>query len=313
MLVKSKISICVATYKRPIGLERLLRSLSQLVFVKCEQPELIIVVIDNSPDEEARQIIQSIGIMCPFPILYAIEPTRGIASARNKAVSLANNSDFLAFIDDDEVADPHWMDELLFVQTRTNADVTTGPVLPEFDGKVPKWIITGKFFDRRRLKTGTKVVYAATGNMLIRSKWVKGEPFDTRLNFIGGSDGLFTKQINKIGALMIWVDEALVKEFVLPQRATANYIIRRAFRNGSAGTVVEKLLQPTGIKLVLRFIKGLAITGYGLVFFIPELLLYGYVGIIKCIKFISLGVGIVAGFFDVSYKEYSKPYKNEKM
>lgn len=308
----SKISICIATYKRPTGLERLLQSLARLVFDKCEQPDIRIVVIDNSQDEEARLIVQSIGIMYPFPIQYAVEPTRGIASARNKAVSLAESSDFIAFIDDDEVADQHWLDELLYIQAGTNADVTTGPVLPVFDEEVPKWILKGKFFDRRRLKTGTKVVYAATGNMLIRSNWVKGEPFDTRLSFIGGSDGLFSKQIRQRGALMIWVDEAHVHEHVLPQRATANYIIKRAFRNGSTGTIIEKLLQPKRIQLILRFFKGLAITGYGLILFIPGVILHGYAGLIKSIKNISLGVGIVAGFFGMSYKEYSKSDKNEK-
>ncbi len=40
------ISVCVATYKRPKKLRLLLEGLNQLVFVRIDQPEIEVIVVD---------------------------------------------------------------------------------------------------------------------------------------------------------------------------------------------------------------------------------------------------------------------------
>ena len=53
---------------------------------------------------------------------YFIEDNRGISHARNRLVKESKNADFLAFIDDDETAEPQWLDELLSLMKQTDAD-----------------------------------------------------------------------------------------------------------------------------------------------------------------------------------------------
>jgi glycosyltransferase involved in cell wall biosynthesis len=65
----------------------------------------------------------------PWPLRYVVEPRRGLSFVRNRAISEARaaRADFVAFLDDDEVATAPWLTELLRVQGRYAADVVTGP------------------------------------------------------------------------------------------------------------------------------------------------------------------------------------------
>ena len=43
------LAICIATHKRPVGLERLITHLQALTFARCTEPPIEIVVVDNDP------------------------------------------------------------------------------------------------------------------------------------------------------------------------------------------------------------------------------------------------------------------------
>lgn len=104
------VGVCVITYKRPKGLHRCLQSLQLLQFRLSSTPHISIFVVDNDPSASAQPIVQQLQTLSKWPITYDVEPTRGISYARNRAVSLAKDCDFIAFIDDDEYATPSgWM------------------------------------------------------------------------------------------------------------------------------------------------------------------------------------------------------------
>ena len=63
---------------------------------------------------------------------YVHEPRPGISHARNRGVAEAKG-DFVAFIDDDELPAPNWLESLLLTQRTYRADVVLGPVRPVFD------------------------------------------------------------------------------------------------------------------------------------------------------------------------------------
>ena len=98
------ISICVCTYRRA---ERLALLLADL----CAQdtPIAEVVVVDNDATESARAVVEARRAAgCPFRLIYAIQPERNIALTRNRTVELASG-EWLAFIDDDERAEPGWL------------------------------------------------------------------------------------------------------------------------------------------------------------------------------------------------------------
>ncbi len=184
------VTICIATFKRPLSLERLLESISRLKFEKIVDLGLQVVVVDNDVSGSARDIIRKWRKKMPWPLIFDIEPRRGIPFARNRLVELAVDTDFIAFVDDDEVVHDDWLEELLVVQDCYQADIVHGPVLSRFEVRPPEWVLKGGFFDRPRQKTGESIKYFATNNLLIRNSVLIGieGPFEERLAHTGGSD-----------------------------------------------------------------------------------------------------------------------------
>lgn len=146
------VSICVATYQRPEGLKRLMAGLDRLIFTKLEQPQIEIILVDNDPTCSARTFCEQFQLQFKWSLKYFSEPQRGISYERNKAVAEASDAaDFILFIDDDEVPEPAWLDELLIAQQAYNADVVAGPSLPFFPvPDTPEWVVKGKFFESPR-------------------------------------------------------------------------------------------------------------------------------------------------------------------
>jgi succinoglycan biosynthesis protein ExoM len=300
------IAVCIATYQRPVGLCRLLNSLRNLEFRRSPQPKWYVIIIDNDQEGSARKVVKEIRSSFPVPITYHIEATKGIASARNAAVKQAQGADFVAFIDDDELAEPNWLDELLFVQSQYQADVVQGPVLPKFEQDPPKWVARGRFYSWPRQLTGTKLKYAATNNVLIKVNWLHAfqGPFDVRLNLTGGSDTLFSVKIFQLGALGVWADDAVVHEVVPPNRMNASWIIRRKWRYGLTLATIDNLLKKPFHLKILRLMKGCYQILGSLIVFLPSVLFLGYTGVIKSLARFCYGWGEILGLFGVKYAEY---------
>ena len=164
-----KLCVCVATYRRPEGLSRLLDSLDRLEFSRIPKPQVTVVVVDNDP--VGALPIPSIDRVRTWPVIWCREPRRGISHARNRCISIALKVDaeLIAFIDDDEEAESGWLEELIITMKAENADVVTGPVLPRYENAPPNWIVRGDFFTPMRRGSGTRVERAYTGNVLLRS------------------------------------------------------------------------------------------------------------------------------------------------
>jgi succinoglycan biosynthesis protein ExoM len=71
------VAICIATFKRPRLLQKLLRGLAQLRFVKVATPEITVIVVDNDTSGTASEICYS--TILPWHMNYLIEPKRGTA------------------------------------------------------------------------------------------------------------------------------------------------------------------------------------------------------------------------------------------
>jgi succinoglycan biosynthesis protein ExoM len=144
------VSICIATYRRPEGLSRLLDSLERLKLPTGVQIETIIV--DNDRDASAASVAQSRSNFLE-PIHYCVEPRQNIALARNQALSQASG-EWILFIDDDEIADENWIAEYLKLVEREPCDGAFGPVLPRLEEVVTPWLDVQTFYTGRRHATG---------------------------------------------------------------------------------------------------------------------------------------------------------------
>lgn len=302
-----RVAVCVATYRRPVMLGRLLESLGAQRIGRREV-EVRVHVVDNDAAESARAVVEGFREAgFPWPLRYEVEPDRNIALARNRGVrdALGEGADWVAFIDDDETADPAWLDELLEVAHRHGAEVVGGAIVPRFEEGTPDWVMRGGFFDEAALPTGSPLRMAYTGNALIAAARLPTEdpPFDPAFGRSGGEDSHFFLRLREGGATMVRANEAVTEEWVPVTKATAGWIVRRAFRVGAATTACERSVLPLHRGVLPRAAKGVVRLVEGLVR-LPVGALAGPGPRVAALRKVAHGAGCLAGLFGLVYREY---------
>lgn len=232
-----EVSICVATCRRPEGLARLLASLSQLRLPEGLRVELI--VVDNDPDGSAAAILD--GFEGPLELRCFVEPRRNIAHARNRAVEAARGR-WLAFVDDDEVVEPDWIEAYWRQVQAVACGGLFGPVHRRVEEVVTPWLDAARFFSGPGLANGAPVGPrdVAAGNAFVRAELFDDRRFDPHLGLRGGSDTELFSRMWRAGAQFYWCERAGVQERIPPGRHRLGWLTRRAFRGGFVTTLLEQ-------------------------------------------------------------------------
>ena len=227
------ISVCICTFRRPEGFRAALASV--LAQVLPTMTELEVVVVDNDPQGSAQAGFASCKERNPgVNLVYANEPTPGVSFARNRCLREASG-DWIAFLDDDEIAPAHWLSALLTAAKNYSAGAVFGLVAPVYEMGQPDWLAFAGGIERPRFSTGTVIGWgdARTGNVLMTRRLAAAVgKFDTRFAKTGGEDSLFFATAMQLGFALVWCDEAAVRETVPQSRMTKTWIIRRAFLGG---------------------------------------------------------------------------------
>lgn len=253
---KHHICICICTYKRPDLLERLL---TELQLQKTDQLfTYSVLVVDNDYNQSAQDTVLSFKGRSIISIGYYIEPQQNIALARNKAIEYSQ-SDFVAFIDDDEFPDYEWLLNLYKSYCRFNADGVLGPVKPHFETEPPRWIIEGKLCERKTFETGyvlRNYSDTRTGNVLLNKKIFDKEasPFNPDFGRTGGEDTDFFRRMMEKGYLFVWCNEAFVYENVPLNRLKRGYFLKRALLRGVVNSKHISLISFNSLKSVIAFV-----------------------------------------------------------
>ena len=301
------VSICVTTYKRPRGLERLLQGLAKLTFTKVERPDIEVIIIDNHNQGMAAKVCQEIEPNFPWILKNDVESQRGVTYGRNKSLSLAApQTNAIAILDDDEVPAPNWLDELLWVQQEYDADVVTGTVLPHFIEEEPAaWIMKSGFFNPPRFPTGESRHVAFTNNVLIRAKILQdyNPVFDNRFALTGGEDSHLFMRLHKAGYKIVWADEAIVYDWVPGDRTKPKWILERARHTYSIYSLLERELYPSFTVQFIRILKGITLILMG-IFLLPLTLVLGRRGIFQSLMYIYKGTGTFVGLLGLNRQEY---------
>jgi glycosyltransferase involved in cell wall biosynthesis len=126
----------VPTYGRPAYLRDGLISLLGQDFPP-EQHEII--VVDNKPTGEARQIVASLASEWRRLIHFIEEPNVGLHNARHAGAKAARG-EILAYVDDDVIAHPGWLRAILGPFEEPPVAIAGGKVLPEWEAQPPEWL-----------------------------------------------------------------------------------------------------------------------------------------------------------------------------
>ncbi len=240
-----RISLIIPTQRRPLPLERAIRSVLSQVGI--DPGELELVVSDNDTAPSAQALVARLAEAAPFPIVYVHEPDPGVANARNAAVA-ASRGALIAFLDDDEEAPPGWLAALVAAQARFEADVVFGPVV----ARAPDHIVRHRaylqaFFSRSDpAPAGLIDYFYGCGDSLVRRAALPdpARPFSAARNQTGGEDDLLFGAMQRAGARFAWAPEAWVWEDPAPERLSLSYTMRRAFAYGQGPVVMCAAAEP---------------------------------------------------------------------
>jgi succinoglycan biosynthesis protein ExoM len=263
-------SVCIATYKRPLLLDRLLQSLKRQNLP--EYVKLEIIVVDNDFESSAKCIVDKFQNMPQISFHYFTEPVKNISIVRNKSVKKSSGQ-YLLFIDDDEFACSRWVYYLLTTLEKFSADGVFGPVLPEINAHSPKWM---KYICFNPVsQTGVRAHSKWTGNCIIKASLLKTTkaPFDPQYGISGGEDSHLFDILEKQGAQFIYCKEARVYEFWPSDRTTLFYLFSRGLRGGNLHTL-RNIEFSVNRKIIVRMFMLMKAVSFGPICLLLMVILY---------------------------------------
>lgn len=256
MHVPPHIAIMVTTFRRPASLSHTLESLAQQ---RLSNASMTLHIIDNDADPAVEALVSRFRNRSGMAVAYHAEPKQGIASARNHALDLVTGeTDYIAFIDDDEVASPLWLESLLRTALQFNARIVQGPVEPVYEEAPPLWFREGRFTALGPFREGAELRFGFSGNVLLSAQLVRasGLRFETCFDRSGGEDQHFFMLMMANGERIITSRDAIVFEVIPPSRVGFGDFLRRRFRIGATLTMAWKLIRNDGHIVFKRMAVG---------------------------------------------------------
>jgi glycosyltransferase involved in cell wall biosynthesis len=128
------LTVVICTRGRP---DSLARTVDSVVVQGCSTVRVL--VVDNAPaDGSTREVVRAAARR--GAVDYLVAPAPGLSHARNAAVAAAPG-ETLAWIDDDEIVDEHWLAEIAWgLRAHPTADILCGSVIPaELETEAQLW------------------------------------------------------------------------------------------------------------------------------------------------------------------------------
>ncbi len=300
----SEITVAIPTFRRPQGLEKLLRALEKLDTTATVN----VIVGDNDAESHAGlDVCERVKPGYRWPLEAIVVSARGIAQNRNALVEQALKNprmEFLAMVDDDEWPVAGWLDALLTVQRETGADAVAGAVLREFETDPGRLAAHCDGIAPVRGQTGITHEIDSTANVLVhRSCFDNGRRFDPEFALTGGEDREFFTRLEREGKRFAWSDEAVVYAYVPTSRSSLTWGLKRAYRAGNSDmrVMLKHGLSTAGKARETAKIVGAVVTApFAFVIFIADAARSA-----NAIRRVFRAAGKVASFFGHHYNEYA--------
>lgn len=201
-----------------------------------------VVVVDNNSTDETVQVVEHVARSSSTPVHYVLAEEPGCGQARNAGLE-RGHGDWVAFLDDDEIAEPHWLYHLWRAAQDHNAEQVGGAVhLLLSDEELARLSIDV----RRSLRERTSATvdggsrhfgpreYPGTDNMLVSAHLLERlNNFDpTVVSGTANSDYDFSIRARRAGARCWFAPAAKVWHRAPANRQTQEFIDWESYRSG---------------------------------------------------------------------------------
>jgi glycosyltransferase involved in cell wall biosynthesis len=229
-----EISVVVCTQNRASMLRGALASLYDLA---AEGFGYEIVVVDNGSTDETQQVIAAAAAQARHPLRGIYEAEKGIVPARNRGIREAQGR-WIAFFDDDQLAEPRWLAELYRGALEKRCRVVGGAVellFPQactrrLDPTVRMLLGEAKHGEQP-LPYGGRLTPGCGNLMIERTVFDEVGVFLRTVSGRGEDTDLFSR-IERAGISGWYFPSAIVQHITPPERLKTEYLLSLARRMG---------------------------------------------------------------------------------
>ena len=236
-------TVVIPTYGRATFLPAVLHGLSQQTAQALE-----IIVVDNNP--RPRHFAELLQESCPR-LSITHEPRNGLQHARNAGIACSRGA-IVAFLDDDAVPAPNWLESLVDGMQRYQADAVGGTVSLDFHSHPPDWLgleeralLSELLYRGYDIPTLTDDMYVVGANFAVRRAAFEmtgcfDPAFDRTASSLRSSGELeYTRRLQSKGRIISFIASACVSHQIPAERLTKRYFYERSFWQGRSDALLE--------------------------------------------------------------------------
>ncbi len=244
------ISVSLCTHNRCELLKKTLLSLE-----KQQTGNLFVfevIVIDDGSTDNTRDFLAEFAKHTSLTFRYIYENGIGVGGARNSGIVEARG-EWVAFIDDDEIAEPDWLQKLAETAFTYDADCVGAPVLmhiPDGNPAAPVGAARKLLGENPGMKRphgknsllDKRLIYnmPSTGNSLVkRELFDRIGMFNSSLSY--GEDMDFFRRARKNGYRIVRSPDAIVRHLIPPERLESSFLLPLAARSGASQAYFDRM------------------------------------------------------------------------
>jgi glucosyl-dolichyl phosphate glucuronosyltransferase len=241
--ITRRVSVVIPTYGRGRYLPSVLSALDRQTRLDFE-----VLVVDNNIRPEHSGIRSE---RRSWQLFVIHEPRNGLQRARNAGVS-ASRGAFIAFLDDDGVPTPTWMEALIAGMERYDATAGGGSVRlkllepsPAWLGKEERALLSELRYHDRDIPRLPDDHYIVGANLCIRRKAFEefglfDPAFDRTASSLKSSGELeYTRRLQEHGRTVSFIAPACVEHYIDGSRLSERYFCTRAYWQGRSDALLE--------------------------------------------------------------------------
>jgi glucosyl-dolichyl phosphate glucuronosyltransferase len=270
------LDVVVPTYNRSQLLKRTIDSVLQANI----PPGLNInlVIVDNNCKDNTAEVVREYqSQQTSIPIVYIKETRQGLSNARNGGIA-GTTSEIVAFIDDDEEIDKHWLEVIVREFADPETHFIGGPYLPNWQAPRPSWLPPGYHSAIGVVDPKPRTVFSPEfganlmgGNAVIRrSVFDRIGTYSPKLGrsgkgLLSDEDSEFYRRLMRAGIRGLHVPDLIIYHHIPAERLTRKYHRSWCYWRGVSQGLADRDVQETvsysfGVPRyrIGRAIKGLA-------------------------------------------------------
>ena len=249
-----KVSVVLCTYS-PDRYDDFAEAADSLLSQTYDETELVIVVDGR---ESVHERVRDDYGDHENVLLHCNDENLGLLDSRNVGAELATG-DVVAFIDDDAIADEHWVEELVASYEQRDAVAAGGKMIPEWVAGQPEFLPEEYYWlvgaTHRGFADGPGWVRNTFGSNISfeRDVFIELGGFDTNIggrkgdaNLQGGETELCARMAAEYDERVWYNPEAVVAHKVFDYRTDPWWLLDRAFWQGYSKRAMEVLTPESG-------------------------------------------------------------------